>query len=252
MTQTSDLWHHGRQVDLSRTGTAVDRIGQLIQSGALRPGDRLPPEAELAAALELSRSSLREAVRALTFIGVLRTRQGDGTYVTELDGASLLENLGFAVDLASDRTLLEFFQLRRLLEPAAAAMAAGHADLATVNALEGCLQRMVAAAADGDSDRFIDADLDFHHTVTATVGNDVLSGLLRALGLRSVRAHRWRASAEDNVLDRSLAEHRAILDAVAAHDPDASRAAATAHLLAGERWLRDRLEHGDIERGART
>jgi DNA-binding FadR family transcriptional regulator len=228
----------------SRTGNAVDRIRDLIVTGALQPGDRLPPEGELAAELELSRSSLREAVRALTFIGVLRTRQGDGTYVTELDGASLLESLGFAVDLASDRTLLEFFQLRRLLEPAAAAMAAAQADAAALDTMDRCLRQMEEAAADGASDRFIDADLDFHHAVTATVGNAVLSGLLRALALRSVRGHRWRARADQAALDRSVAEHRAILDAICTRDPDAARAAATAHLLGGERWLAEHIEHG--------
>jgi GntR family transcriptional repressor for pyruvate dehydrogenase complex len=230
----------------SRTGSTVERIGELIQTGALRPGDRLPPEGDLASELAVSRSSLREAVRALTFMGVLRTRQGDGTYVTELDGATLLESLGFAVDLASDRTLLEFFQLRRLLEPAAAALAAGLATDTDLADLGACLARMEEAAAAGDSDRFIDADLDFHHTVTGVVGNEVLSGLLRALGLRSVRGHRWRARTDRAALDRSLAEHRAILDAVAAHDGDAARAAATAHLLAGERWLAERLAAGGL------
>lgn len=235
-----------RTMSVSRTGTAVDRIRDLIVTGALQPGDRLPPEGDLAAELELSRSSLREAVRALTFIGVLRTRQGDGTYVTELDGASLLESLGFAVDLASDRTLLEFFQLRRLLEPAAAALAAGQADPAALEAMERCLQEMTDAAASGDSDRFIEADLDFHHAVTATVGNAVLSGLLRALTFRSVRAHRARARVDQDAVDRSVAEHRAILRAICDRDADAARAAATAHLLAGEQWLAERIDEGNF------
>lgn len=223
----------------SRTEEAVNRIRGMIISGALRPGDRLPPEAELAGRLELSRSSLREAVRALTFIGVLRTRQGDGTYVTELDGASLLDNLGFVVDLASERTLLEFFQLRRMLEPEAVAAAAARADTDDFAAVGACLAAMEAAASTDDEAAFIDADLEFHHTITATAGNAVLSSLLRALGLRSVRAHRWRARTDRAALDRSLDEHRAILDAIRSRDPEAARGAATVHLLGGERWLRD-------------
>lgn len=222
----------------SRTTDAVDGIRSMIVSGALRPGDRLPPEADLAEQLALSRSSLREAVRALTFIGVLRTRQGDGTYVTELDGASLLDKLGFVVDLASEQTLVEFFQLRRLLEPTATALAAAQATPDDVAAIEACLDAMAAAEVNGDRDAFIEADLAFHHTVTETVGNVVLSSLLRALGLRSLRAHRWRARIDEGAVDRTLAEHLAILDAIRDRDPEAARAAATAHLMAGERWVR--------------
>lgn len=222
----------------SRTTDAVDRIHSMIVSGALRPGDRLPAEADLADHLSLSRSSLREAVRALSFIGVLRTRQGDGTYVTELDGATLLDKLGFVVDLASEQTLVEFFQLRRLLEPTATALAAAQATPDDVSAIEACLAAMEIAEAHGDRDAFIEADLAFHHTVNETVGNLVLSSLLRALGLRSLRAHRWRARIDEGALGRTLAEHGAIVDAIRDRDPEAARAAATAHLMAGERWVR--------------
>lgn len=210
----------------------------MILSGALRPGDRLPPEPDLARDLGVSRGSLREAVRALTFTGVLRTRQGDGTYVTDLDGAALLDGLGSVVDLASERTLVEFFQLRRLLEPAACALATARLTDADLDAVAGRLADMERAAAAGDRDGFIDADLGFHHTITDAAGNAVLSSLLRALGLRALRAHRWRARTDAGALDRTIAEHRAILEALRDRDPEAARAAATAHLLAGERWIR--------------
>ena len=216
----------------------MEAIRTMILTGTLRPGDRLPPEAELAEQLALSRSSLREAVRALTFIGVLRTRQGDGTYVTDLDGASLLDTLGFVVDLASERTLVEFFELRRLLEPATASLAAARATDDDIEAVEGCLDAMIDAAGAGDRDGFIDADLGFHHTVADIVGNTVLSSLLRALGLRSIRVHQWRARVDGGAIDRAIADHSAILAAIRGHDPDAARAAATAHLLGGETWVR--------------
>jgi GntR family transcriptional regulator, transcriptional repressor for pyruvate dehydrogenase complex len=236
----------------SRTADAVHGIRSMILGGELRPGDRLPPEAELADRLQLSRSSLREAVRALSFIGVLRVRQGDGTYVTELDGTALLDNLGFVVDLASEQTLLEFFQLRRLLEPTATAMAAATMDHDQLAAVAGCLAIMERAEREGDRDAFIDADLGFHHTVCAVVGNSVLTGLLRALGLRSLRTHRWRARADEGALDRTLEEHRAILDALRRRDPEAARAAATTHLLGGERWVREVVngEGPSMERSA--
>lgn len=106
------------------TDEAIEKIKEMIVSGALRPGDRLPKESELAAELGLSRNSLREAVRALSLIRILDVRQGDGTYVTSLDPQLLLEAMSFVVDFHRDDTVLEFLAVRRILEPAATAMAA--------------------------------------------------------------------------------------------------------------------------------
>src|SRR5260370_20126219 len=93
-------------------------------SGRRGAGDRLPREADLAAELGLSRSSLREAVKALSLVNILDVRRGDGTYVTSLQPPLLLEALSFIVDFHRDGSVLEFLQVRRILEPAAAAMAA--------------------------------------------------------------------------------------------------------------------------------
>jgi GntR family transcriptional repressor for pyruvate dehydrogenase complex len=106
------------------TDEAIEKIKSMIVSGTLRAGDRLPKEADLAAELGLSRSSLREAVKALSLVNILDVRRGDGTYVTSLQPPLLLEALSFIVDFHRDGTVLEFLQVRRILEPAAAAMAA--------------------------------------------------------------------------------------------------------------------------------
>ena len=81
--QTSDLSRGGNS--LAVTDEAIEKIKAMITSGALRAGDRLPREADLAADLGLSRSSLREAVRALSLVNILDVRRGDGTYVTSLE-----------------------------------------------------------------------------------------------------------------------------------------------------------------------
>src|SRR6266508_4936460 len=109
---------------MALTDEAIDRIKEMIVSGELHPGDRLPREADLAERLGLSRNSLREAVRALTLIHVLDVRQGDGTYVTSLEPPLLLDAMTFVVDFHRDDTVLEFLEVRRILEPAATAMAA--------------------------------------------------------------------------------------------------------------------------------
>jgi len=106
------------------TDEAIEKIKAMIVSGTLRAGDRLPKEADLAADLGLSRSSLREAVKALSLVNILVVRRGDGTYVSSLEPAVLLEALSFIVDFHRDTSVLEFLRVRRILEPAATAMAA--------------------------------------------------------------------------------------------------------------------------------
>ena len=106
------------------TDEAILKIKEMILSGELRPGDRLPPEKALSESLGLSRSSMREAIKALEVIRVLDVRRGDGTYVTSLEPRLLLEAMSFFVDLQDDSSVLELFAVRRILEPAAAALAA--------------------------------------------------------------------------------------------------------------------------------
>jgi len=118
------------------TDQAIAKIKELIVDGEFTAGTKLPREQDLAARLGISRNSLREAVRALTLIGV-STRVGDGTYVTSLDADMLLTGLGFIGDLLEGETLLEVHQVRRVLEPAATALAATRMTDADFAALEG-------------------------------------------------------------------------------------------------------------------
>ena len=99
------------------TDDAIERIRELVASGEWQAGMRLPREADLAKQLGLSRNSLREAVRALSLARVLEVRQGDGTYVSSLEPGELLEPTLSATHLLRGRTVLELFEVRRLLEP---------------------------------------------------------------------------------------------------------------------------------------
>ncbi len=108
------------------TDEAIEKIKAMIVSGELGPGDRLPPEKELAERLGLSRNSMREAVKALEVIRVLDVRRGDGTYVTSLEPHLLLEAISFVVDMHDDDSLLELFAVRRMLESQATGLAATH------------------------------------------------------------------------------------------------------------------------------
>ncbi|MGW8065650.1 FadR/GntR family transcriptional regulator [Streptomyces ziwulingensis] len=220
------------------TDEAIEKIKDMIVSGALRPGDRLPRESELAAGLGLSRNSLREAVRALSLIRILDVRQGDGTYVTSLDPQLLLEALSFVVDFHRDDTVLEFLAVRRMLEPAATAMAALRIGERELDALG---TRLDALGTEPSVEELVACDLEFHRAVAGASGNSVLCSLLDGLSGPTTRARVWRGITQEDAVGRTLHEHRAILTALRDRDAEAARAWATVHIASVEQWLRSTL-----------
>ena len=224
---------------MSVTDHAIDQIKRMIVSGELQPGERLPKEADLAAHLGLSRSSLREAVRALTLIRILDTRQGDGTYVTSLQPEVLSEALSFLVDFHRDHTVLDLLEVRRLLEPGATAMAAQRIDEEQLDELE----RLLDQAGDCSTvEEFVTNDAAFHRTISAASGNVVLASLLDSLSGPTTRARVWRGVTQADAVQRSLTEHREIYSALRHHRPDVARAWATVHVAGVEEWLAAALE----------
>lgn len=220
------------------TDEAIDKIKGMITDGRLRPGDRLPKEADLASELGLSRSSLREAVRALSLIHVLDVRQGDGTYVTSLEPGRLLEAMSFVVDFHRDDTVLEFLEVRRILEPAATALAAQRATGEEVAAMRAHLAALGPAPTVED---LVKNDLEFHRQVCTASGNKVLTSLLDSMSGPTTRARVWRGLTQEGALTRTMAEHQAIVDALEAHDTEGARAWATIHIVSIEQWLRGTL-----------
>jgi len=225
------------------TEDAIERIRELVASGKWGPGTRLPREADLAKQLGLSRNSLREAVRALSLARVLEVRQGDGTYVSSLEPGELLEPTLSATDLIRGRTVLELFEVRRMLEPEAAARAASRADADVIAALRTELARMNDA---GDRpDDLVEADAAFHDVIARAPGNSVLRALLRSLSSSTIRARLWHGIADRGALDLARDEHTRIYDAIAAGDPDVARAATLLHIVSNETWLREHLDPAD-------
>ncbi|MET8131146.1 FadR/GntR family transcriptional regulator [Streptomyces sp. NPDC006290] len=220
------------------TDEAIEKIKAMIVSGALRPGDRLPKENELAAELGLSRNSLREAVRALSLIRILDVRQGDGTYVTSLDPQLLLEAMGFVVDFHRDDTVLEFLAVRRILEPAATAMAAARISEQQLDALTAQLDGL---GPDPSVAELVACDLDFHRGIASASGNSVLCSLLESLSGPTTRARVRRGPAQEDAAGRTLREHRAILSALRDRDAEAARSWATVHIASAEQWIRSTL-----------
>ncbi len=223
------------------TEGAIDKIRERIVSGAWGPGDRLPKESELAAELGLSRNSLREAVRALSQLRVLEVRQGDGTYVSSLEPDLLLESTHFISHLLLGDTEIELYEVRRILEAAAAALAAGRIDIQEKAELAQILERMGEAK---NVEELVEADVAFHAVVARAAGNAVLTSLLASLATRTMRARLWHGRGADGALDETRNEHRRIYEAIMAGDPDLARAAAAAHIASSERWLKGRLAIG--------
>jgi GntR family transcriptional repressor for pyruvate dehydrogenase complex len=220
------------------TEGAIAKMREMIASGRLEPGSRLPPEAELAGQLGASRNTVREAVRALVTARVLDVRRGDGTYVTSLRPEILLEGIGAAIELVQDGFSLELIGVRRILEPAATAMAASRMDEATLAALSARLDRMRVAASESER---IEHDAEFHRLVAAASGNETLASMLNAVSSRTIRGRVWRGVTEEGAGPRSVTQHQDILDALRSRDQDRAAAAALVHVATTEAWFRDAL-----------
>jgi DNA-binding FadR family transcriptional regulator len=223
---------------MALTDEAIERIKTMIVSGELRPGDRLPKEADLAERLGLSRNSLREAVRALSLIRVLDVKHGDGTYVTSLQPEVLLDTVGFVLDFHRDDSVLHLLEVRRILEPAATAMAAQKMSDAQLDEL-GVLVDSISGAA--DINELIRTDLEFHRQIAVGSGNPVLASLIESLSAPTLRARIWRGLTQEGAVARTYEQHQAIHLALVARQPELARSWATVHIAGVEDWLRRAL-----------
>ncbi|MFF1283121.1 FadR/GntR family transcriptional regulator [Streptomyces sp. NPDC058299] len=218
---------------------AIEEIKAMIAEGRLEPGQRLPTERELAVLLGMSRSSTREAIRALTVLGVLEARHGSGIYVTALEAGDLLETFGVVAGLSRGPRLVELLEVRRSLESTAAALAAARITDEQLAAVE---QHLAAMNATEDPEEVLTHDLAFHREIALAAGNATMAAILDGLSSRTFRARVRRGHQEDGALARTRSEHAAIHRALAARDPEAARAAATVHVGGVEQWLRSQLD----------
>jgi len=213
---------------------AIGQIKAMILAGELRPGDRLPPEKELSERLGLSRSSLREAVKALEVIRVLDVRRGDGTYVTSLRPEVLLGALSFVADVQQDSSVLQLFAVRRMLEPEAGALATARARPGDADRLRGLLAEVGPGTG---VDALVAHDVLFHRSLCELAGNDYLTSLLDSLSGSTMRARVWRGLMQEGAVERTLTEHRAIVDALETGDAELVRALVTVHVSGVGQWL---------------
>lgn len=209
------------------TDSVVSQIRDLISRGELHAGDRLPPERDLAQRLGISRPSLRAGLRSLVAIGVLRARQGSGTFISEgpltLDSEplKLLATLhGFSFE--------RMFEARRIIEESVASLAAERANGEQLALIADEIADMYASL--DDPQNYLIHDIRFHRALGAASGNPILAALVEMVSAVMYEQRRETISRAHD-FGQSLNKHRQIYRAISAHNPDQARTAMHEHLL---------------------
>lgn len=213
---------------------AFHGLRRIIASGELAPGQQFPPEAQLCERLQVSRGSLREAVRMLGALGVIESRHGSGTYVSALEPANIIGALSLTVELMPFDGFIELYEIRRVLEAHAASQAAGRMTDAAAEELGGILDEL--ELLEGEAGTELDAH--FHETISRLGGNAALVTLLGVFRSRSRAYQVFELPSEVDMKRESDHGHRAILAALINRDPSAAAVAAASHVSLTEGWLR--------------
>jgi GntR family transcriptional repressor for pyruvate dehydrogenase complex len=192
----------------------------------LKPGDKLPSERELAEMLQVSRSSIRDAIRGLELMGLVEPRQGAGTIVREPSAEKSLNPFEDALKRRQE-LVSELLDFRKMLEPPLAARAATHASPDEIAEMEEILQRQEATLSRGEAS--IAEDAEFHYSVALASGNSVVLKVIDIL-MDLLRETRERSLQLEGRPQKSLAGHRRILAAIKRHDAEAAKDAMRRHI----------------------
>ncbi|NBI89385.1 FadR family transcriptional regulator [Lachnospiraceae bacterium] len=202
----------------------IEYLFDEIKSGTLKPGDKIATERELCELLGVSRPPIREALKALSTIGILVTRPGGGTYVNTYDANYLHGILKFAT-LFSPELLLDFIQVRMALESEAARLAAINVQERDLQELKSVIeQREAITLQNKDNYGAVRQELDaldykFHIAVTKTSGNAVFTEFIKSIR-KALSQHQQASADAEKSPERSNRFHRQIYEAIAARDSD--------------------------------
>jgi GntR family transcriptional repressor for pyruvate dehydrogenase complex len=205
----------------------VEQIESQILSGKLRNGDQLPNERELAQKFGVSRTAVREAVKTLREKGLVSSHQGRGTFITDNTARSMRHSLGFAMKIGAKNGSEDLTQVREILEPEIAALAAKRANADDIAAMRQAIERMDTALDDADA--FIESDLAFHLALGKATHNALVPTLLDPI-VDLLRENRKRIFKTMGAPKRGQLYHKRVLDAIAKRNSDAARQAMQSHL----------------------
>lgn len=231
----------------SRRETIIDmvahRLETLVRNGELGRGSRLPSEPKLAEMLNVSRASLREALKGMMFLGLLKARPGDGTYLQPSLSSMVSRHFQWML-LLQEIKYFELYELRQILEPAAAALAARRATPEDLEQMRMALAAMRAAI--NDPDQFVRAEMHFHDSITQASKNAAILSTMRMMyGALAEGRHRVLPLVES--LEKNCAHHERIYQLIASGEAGPARRAITEDLKYAEFLLRKDLK--GTERG---
>jgi GntR family transcriptional repressor for pyruvate dehydrogenase complex len=208
------------------TMQVVEHVRSLIAKGEVKPGDRLPPERDLARQLKISRSSLRAGIGFLSAMGVLKSRHGAGTFVSA--GPPALDSSSLSVLGALHGFLpWQMFEARLVLESSLAALAAERATDEHLAELAEEVAEMYASL--DDPQEYLIHDVRFHRTIARAAANPILGALMETI-TANLYEHRSKTVANSQDLKQSAEMHREIFRAIRSHNPTQARATMDQHL----------------------
>jgi len=213
----------------------IEDLKRRILSGEFSVGDPLPSQDELARSFEVSRATLREALKGLSLMGLIEMKQGVGTFVTASGPDSFMRSVSSMIILDRSSTD-ELIQAKNLIEPPVAAIAAKNADPSDIESLRDIVERMEREfERNGFIENFKKEDTTFHNLIAASSKNRVLFRMVESIrGLFPVALHKVYAETSQLVAE-SLKYHREIYEAIAKHDSQEAESKTKEHL--------DNLEH---------
>jgi len=224
--------------------SAVDQILGLVNAGQLAPGSRMPPERELITRLGVSRTSLREAIRILETLGVLRVVPGRGTWVREdYQQPKLGETIAWLPSHEHD--VMQLFEVRETLEVKAAQLAAERATADELVSMSVSIQRLQEAIAAGDYDGMLAADSMFHEALGAASGNALLVELLGHV-YSMVQRVRKALIAMPGRPEAILREHISVMEAILSRNARLAAKAIQTHDRKAEEAARAAIAAGHL------
>ena len=198
----------------------------LIKAQQLLPGDRLPPERELAETMGVSRPVIRSALHALSIMKIVEIRRKAGTFITSLKPEQLVEHLEFVFTL-SDSTYLDLLKVRKVIEPALAEFAARNVTNENIRKLENCLERSKAAI--NDPKKFLEIDLELHRIIFDLAQSPILCSFMNSLVDLGIYS-RSRTGMIPDLRQSTIEDHAALIEALKARDPEAASRVMYDHL----------------------
>lgn len=205
----------------------LSQIEQRIEAGGLKVGDQLPSERELAEQFAVSRTAVREAVKALRQKGLVEIRPGRGTFITNGTSDAIRNSLGMLMKMDTTKGSGNLVEVREILEPEIAALAASRITDEYISAMQDAVNIMDTAL--DNVEVFVEADLDFHLALAEGTQNPFIPILMDSI-IDLLREQRKRTGLTEGGLHRGQIHHKKILDAVTRRDSQAARQAMQDHL----------------------